>query len=216
MAVGAAGSALTGYEANKNQGDVIRARNAATEAELARQKVYGDKSRGVFDTTLSGFAPEAQTQQLADAQTRTGAAISSNAPTNVGTISTGNGPAVVGDRESSTLAKVFERNAGLDASLGKLKGYDANSLENGLRLSQSGRDIDMIGDFAKTSAGVNAVEQRAAENNTRRPPSMLGQLLQTAGQVGSFYGGKGTSIFSTPGRAAAPNFAPMTSAGAIY
>ncbi len=210
MAVGTAGGLLSSSEASANNRRMIEARNAATMGEVARSKAYGEKSRGIFDTSLDGYSSDP-----AAAQAASGEAIASNAPTDVGSITSVNAPKVVADREGAKIADVFTRNAGLDKALGNLKGYDNNTVDNGLRLNQSGRDIDMIGDFAKTSAGVNAIEQRAAENNARRAPSPLGQILQTAGQVGSFYGGKGGSIFPM-GRSSVPNFAPMTSAGAIY
>lgn len=213
-AVATAGSIYSGKEASDNARRTSEARNAATMAEVERGKAYGEKSRGVFDTNLTAY--DNQPQQLADAQRTTGAAIAGNAPTDVGMISSGNAPAIVAEREGARMADVFTRNAGLDQKLGNLKGYDASNLTNSLRNKQAGRDIDMIGDFAKTSSGVNAVEQRASAQNAFKPPSGIGEILQTAGKVGSFYGGKGSFKFGTPGAAAAPNFAPMTSAGAIY
>lgn len=195
------GSLIQGNEAANNAAAVINARNAATQAEMKRQKGYGDQTRALFDTSVGNFSPENQTAQLESSQNNARDLIGGNAPTatQVGSISSGNAPAVVGTRENTKLGSVFARNAMLDNALGTLKGYDENNLTNKLNLNQSGRDIDMIGDFAKTSAGVNQLEQRAAANNASKRPSPLGSILQTAGNIGSFYAGKGglptTSIF---------------------
>lgn len=200
-AVATAGSVYSGMEASDNARRTQEARNAATMAEVERGKAYGDKSRAVFDTSLNSFKTDPS-----GAQEATRAAISGNAPSaaQVGTISTGNGPQVVADREGSKLASVFTRNAGLDNALGTLKGYDANTTNNQLNLNQSGRDINTIGDFAKTSANVNAVEQRAAGQNAYKPPSGIGEILQTAGKIGGYYGGKGFT-FGTPGASPVPS-----------
>lgn len=200
MAVGAIGSAVNGYEASQNAAAQINARNAATQAELERQKGYGARTREGFDKSLDVYSPQAQTQGLSDAQTSFGDVLTRNTPTNVGSITTTGAPRVVGDSENSRLAGVFNTAATRNTNLANLKGYDQQMFGNKLALGQNARDIDMIGDFAKTSAGVSGIEQRAAANNAAKVPSGLGSLLQFAGTVGANRAGRasGGTLFGAP------------------
>jgi hypothetical protein len=199
LAVGAAGQALSGYENAQNQAAQINARNAATQAELARQKQYGEQSRASFDKSVGVYAPGAQDSNLAGSQASIGDALTRNAPTaeSVGTITTAGAPRVVADSEGKKLADVFSYGAGKDTNLANLKGYDQANFNNNVALNSNARDIDTIGDFAKTSAGVNQIEQRAAQNNAARPLSPLGSLLSFAGAVGANQAGRGNLSMSS-------------------
>lgn len=191
LAVGAAGSALNGYEQSQNAAAQINARNAATQAELQRQKGYGAQTQADFQKSLDVYAPGAQTQGLADSQGTVGDVLTRNTPANVGSITTAGAPRVVGESENSRLGDVFQTAADRNTNMAKLKGYDQQMFGNKLALGQNARDIDMTGDFAKVSSGVSGIEQRAAANNAVKPPSGLGSLLQFAGTVGANQAGRG-------------------------
>lgn len=191
LALGAAGSALNGYEASQSAAAQINARNAATQQELARQKVYGQEARTDFNKSTDIYAPGAQTQGLADSQNTVGDVLTRNTPTDVGSITTANAPRVVGDSENNKLASVFQTAADRNNNLAALKGYDQQMFGNKMALNQNARDIDMIGDFAKTSSGVSGIEQRAAATNAAKAPSGLGSLLQFVGTVGANRAGAG-------------------------
>lgn len=213
LGAGAAGSIYKGQEAANTQNDMISARNAATNAELGRDKVYGDESRGVFNNSLGVFDPTAQANRLATNQTNAGNFINSNgaAPANVGTISTNTAPAAVGAGEATKLGDVFSRIGARNTAHGKLAGYDQTMFDNNVNLHANAGSIDQIGDFAKVSSGVNKTEQQNAYQNAYRNPSPIGDILQTAGQVGGYYGGKGFSPFGgapggTGGVGGAPDF----------
>lgn len=199
LAVGAAGSAINGYEASQNAAAQINARNAATKQELERQKGYGAQTQADFQKSLDVYAPGAQTTGLSDAQGGVADVLTRNAPTNVGSITTTGAPRVVGDSENSRLADVADIGASRDANLANLKGYDQQMFGNKLTLNQNARDIDMTGDFAKTSAGVNGIEQRAAATNAAQAPSGLGSLLQFVGTVGANQAGRGNIKMPTIG-----------------
>lgn len=194
MAVGALGSAVNGYESSQNAAAQINARNAATRAELQRQKGYGAQTQADFNKSLDIYAPGAQAQGLADSQGSVGDVLARNTPTNVGSITTAGAPRVVADSESSRLADVFKTAADRNANLANLKGYDQQMFGNKVALNQNARDIDMTGDFAKVSSGVSGIEQRAAANNAAKPLSGIGSLLQFAGTVGANRAGRGGSI----------------------
>lgn len=193
LAVGAAGSIYKGQEAADTQNNMISARNAATQQELERSRAFGAESRGEFGKSLNVFDPAGQGARLAGNQAGASSYFAGNAPTaaGVGTISTGNAPKVVADTEAKTIGDTFGKIGRSSAAHGNLAGYDQTMFDNNVDTNAQARRIDSIGDFAKVSAGVNKTEQEAAQRNAYRNPSPIGDILQTAGQVGAFYGGKG-------------------------
>lgn len=193
-ALSAGGSAINGYERNQSQNDMVNARNAATQREMERQKVFQGQTQQMFDQSVGNFAPGAQAKSLADQQGGVAQALQRNAPADVGGISTASAPRVVGANENRVVGDVRQRQAGLGDIMAKLAGYDQNTFQNNLKLNDSAREIDRVGDFAKTSAAVNGLEQKAAYNNAYKAPSGLGDLLSFAGNIGSFYGGKGGGL----------------------
>lgn len=216
LALAGAGGAINSYETNRTQAKQIEARNAETMRELERQRQFQANSNATFDKTMGGFAPEAQAQSLADAQTTTAEGLRGNAPTKemVGAISTSGAPRVVKTNEDRTIADAFGKIDASNLALGKLAGYDQLAFGNKLNLNQSGRDLDLTSDLAKTSAAVSGLEQDAAYKNAFRPNSGLGDILQFAGSVASNQAGRGGSLFKT----AAPKanvFNPMQ-IGALY
>ncbi|MGZ5940171.1 MAG: hypothetical protein ACXWLD_09140 [Rhizomicrobium sp.] len=219
-AIGASaiGSLISGNEANSNAQAQQNARNAATQAELARSKVYGQQSRGEFDKSAALFAPGAQDASRAAATNDLGTLLTNNAPTaaQVGTITTASAPRVVGATENSKLGDVFARAAQNNSNLAALKGYDQNTFNTNLGMNQQGRNIDQIGDFAKTSAGVNQVEQRAAYTNAYKPPSGIGELLSFGGNIGANMAGRGNlKLPNFTGSMASPGLS-LTNTGGLY
>ncbi|MBO4228010.1 hypothetical protein [Bradyrhizobium neotropicale] len=218
LAASAGGSLINGMEANDNANRVAAARNAATLAELQRQRVYGDQARGEFDKSMDLYAPGAQAASLAKAQGDIGSIIQGNAPTaeSVGSITTANAPKVVATTEGNKLGAVFSRIGQNAINLGNLKGYDQNTFNTNLGLAQTGRDIDRIGDFSKTSAAVNKMEQNAAATNAQKAPSGIGDLLSFAGNVGAYYGGGGKLGLPKFGGSTTLPTSALTSTGALY
>lgn len=217
--VSAAGSLIKTNEANENAQNIANARNAATTAELERQKKYGVAARGEFDKSLDLFGPGTQEASLAKAQSDIGSTLVHNTPdaARVGTITTANAPAAVGASEGKKLGDVFNYLGQSATNLGNLKGYDQNTFNTNLGLNQTGRNIDTIGDFAKVSSGVNKTEQQAAFTNAYKPPSGIGELLSFGGNLGANMAGRGNiKVPGFGGSMASPTFNPGTSAGAIY
>lgn len=199
-AAAAGGSLINASESNASRTAQINARNAATQRELERQRAYQATSGKIFDESMGNFSPEAQAKALNDAQTSTADAFKGNAPIDVGSVSSGNGPAVVKTAEDQSIASAFSRGSAKDAALGKLAGWDQRAFGNNIKLNNSGRELDLNTDFAKTSAGVNGLEQTTAYNNAFRPNSGIGDLMQFAGSVGAYQGGKGTTFGSLFGK----------------
>lgn len=196
LALGAAGAGVNAYETNQTQRAMTDARNRATLAELDRQRGYQQKSGQIFNDSLNNFTPEAQAKSLSDAQATTADAFTGNAPVSVGSVGSGNGPQIVKTAEDKAVADAFSRGSAKDAALAKLTGWDQRAFGNNINLNNSGRNLDLNSDFAKTSAAVNGLEQNAAYKNAFRPNSGFGDLLGFAGSVAGYNAGQGGGLFN--------------------
>lgn len=219
MGLGALGGLYNGYQQYQNQKNAIAARNAAAQAELARQHKYQADASKVFDTTMAGFQPGAQAQALTDAQAGTNKVLTGNDPLNLGGIGTravdaapGGAAAnpVVANAAAHKVADVFARGTARDNALADLTGWNQRQFDNGLNLAGSGRNLSVISDLSKVSAGVGNMEEQAAYANAQRTPNALGDLLMFAGKVGGYGGAKGwwnpapTAAAAAPGAATVP------------
>lgn len=187
------GTVINGQEANATAAAQANARNATTTAELGRQQAFGDQSRGLFNNSLDTFSNNSGPAGLTTSQAGSVNAFNANAPlpANVGTITSPNAPAAVGNAENAKLADTFKTIGDRNAAHGALQGYDQNVFNNNVGIQNAGRKIDTISDISKTSAAVNKTEQQAAYGNAYRPPSGIGDVLKTAGTLGSFAAGGG-------------------------
>lgn len=215
VAAGAAGSGINAYETNRTQKAMTNARNAATQAELERQRAYQAQSGAEFDKAVGNFSAENQAQRLTNEQARVGDAFAQNAPTAemVGQIGTGGAPRVVQAEETRVLGDSFTKGAERNKNAAKLAGWDQRAFGNKLDLNQSGRNLDLTADLSRTSAAVGGLEQNAAYKNAFRPNSGIGDLLQFAGQIGGYQAGKGG--FKVPGATgnAMPAYNPNVTGG---
>jgi hypothetical protein len=211
LATSAAGAAINGYEQNKTQNSMISAKNAATMAELQRQKQFQADANAIFDSTKGGFEPEAQAKTLQTGQDTSTQAFAGNTPTaeQVGSISTANAPKVVQDASANSTANVFKRAADRNTAAGNLQGYTQNFLDNNISLNRGGQKLGTVSDLARTSSAVGGLEQNAAYRNAFKPNSGIGDLFTAAGQIGSYGAGRG---WFTP--TGAPAAAPGANFGA--
>lgn len=237
-AAAAAGlSALGSYqdsrEQHRNQTNMINARNAATQAELTRQTGSGNNTNKMtgqpgapsyqqraadeFNLSLDAFRPQAQADALVSGQTGAANAFLANAPTRemVGSITSASAPRVVAAHEGNRVADAFGRLDQQNRALGDLTGWTQRAFDNNINLGRRGGNIDTISDFARNSARVNQVEQEADQNNAFRPPSGIGSIFRTLGQVGANYAGRG-NFGGTPGMPAPGATLPQIRMGGLY
>ena len=197
---GAAGKAISGSHDAKTQANMIEARNRATQEELGRQQGFQDQSGASFDNAMNLFSPEAVTSRLGGAKAGAGGFLQSQAPTDFGSIGTQFAPQGAQAAAASSIADAFNKGADRSANLGNLLGYDQFGFDNKMDLAGTGRELYTISNLAGNSARVSGLEQQVASNNAMRPPSTLGSLLSTAGQLGGYYAGKrgGISLPTAP------------------
>ncbi len=216
MALAAGGSAINGIEQHNTQNSMIEARNAATRAELERQRKMQAQAGQIFNDTQKSFEPESQAKALTDQQTAVTDNFQGGTPTatDIGSISSAGAPRVVKEAADKKVGDVFNRASKLNTSLGTLRGYDQNFFNNNVNLNDSARKLGTVSDLARTSAAVNGLEQNAAYRNAYKPNSGIGDILGFAGNIGAYGAGKGW--FNPLSGAKTTAFSPMTSAGAIY
>jgi hypothetical protein len=218
LGLGAAGQVVSGSENAANTKRMINARNAATTAEVARQHGYQGQTGAIFDTSVGGFAPDAQAARLAGGQTDAGVLFSGNAPTmaDVGTIGTNLASDYTKGAEVKKIADVFARNTERTGNLADLTGWDNYGVANRAALNDAGLNLGVINDLSRNSAQVGNLEQQVNYNNAWRPPSGLGDLLTFAGNATGFAGGGGVSPFSMPTKAAGLWNPTTASQGFVY
>lgn len=194
----AGGQLIKGSEDAANTRRMIKARNAATEAELARQKGFQQITGGIFDESVNQFMPGAQADRLAGGQEAANELFLGNSPTahDVGTIGPRTASDYVKGREAATVADAFTENMTRSGALADLTGWDNYSFDNKAGLNAAGLDLGVYGDLSANSARVSGLEQQTAFNNAWRQPSGLGDLLTFAGNVAGFGAGGGMTPFS--------------------
>lgn len=205
IAASAGGQLINGMEASANNRRIIEARNAATQAELARQHGYQDQSGAIFDTQMGNWTPAVQGQRLNGAQTAATGFFNSTAPTaaNVGTIGFNDAGAASKAAEAKSIADAFTAANTRTDALGKLSGWDQLGFDNKVSLAGSGRQLGTISDLSSNSARVGDFEREVNGMNAYRPPSGLGDLLGFAGnlagsgRLGGFGGGGGATSMPT-------------------
>lgn len=212
------GSLLNARETHDNNVRAIEARNAATEAELERQKGYQQQAGGIFDNVLSRFAPPAQVDSLVDNQTKAANFIRGNQPTDFGSIRLAGASQRSQDAEQGALADVFSRGAERADALGALEGYGQQGFSDDLAMSDASRRLGVVNDASRGSASLVDLERGVNAANSQKTPSGFGDLLSFVGNVGGFKAGEGTlpNLFGG-GTAKLPKINPLTaSQGVIY
>lgn len=194
----AGGNIVNGMESSATQANQIRARNAATEAELARNKGYQATATGQFDPLLAKFSPGAQSDALVSGQQGVAQAFNANLPTNFGSVGTGHGPAIAGVDEQKRLADAFARSKANADTLANVTGYGKAMDENNRSIVDTGRNLDTTANFARQSAAVGTKEADAAYNNAFKTNSGFGDLLNLAGTLVGAARAPGSSLFAQP------------------
>lgn len=178
-----------GGAALKNQASKRAARMEASAVEDYGNKNMGleTEARGAVNQVADSFAPDrfsagqgAETNRLAALFNDTTGIPQQTLP------SQGGVPAVIGETMNSELAKAAAFNQQQGAALAELQGF-GDFLANRInpQMANSANTVGMMGNMMGGNANVLNADLRNAARSAQSP---MGDLLQTAGSVGTQYG----------------------------
>lgn len=182
IAVSAIGAGISGAEQNKLQKQAVASRNAATEAELIRQRGFRDQAQPIFQSAVAKQGADQSLGDLVTAQTErqgamTGAvqdgAYQPAAPSN----------GVANEEVVRQVAKAAGEARDNAMRAGALGGWGDLQFGQGLGMQSVGRQMGTVSDFAGGSVRQLPGEQNAAYNNAMaKGTSGIGDILSLAGK----------------------------------
>lgn len=217
LALSAAGAGVNSMESNSNERRQIEARNSAAEAEMLRQRRFADESQGTFRRSVDEQGPGADATRRTEAQgTRREFMAANAAPaTNTGAPIAASAPPVVQSEIGRKVGQAIKGAARGGDRLANLSGYDDAALGGRFAMARANSELADTSSKAAGSAALLPLDLAAAENNSYREPSGIGDLLGLVGKGLTLGGATGWSPFgggtgavsaaSVPGRLAARN-----------
>ncbi len=197
------GSLYANNEANRQAEAQANARMQELDAFRKKNAQYQQQAQGLLKNSIAGFEQPAQTNKLATAQADR-AQIINNALDNNATATTdvplsGSAPQVVQDEIAKRSEAADKTNRASADALGRLKGYDDAMFGNQMDLLGTGRNMDIINNFAKSDLEMLPYYQDFAQLRAYKPSNGLGALLQGLGGLASAAGGSGKfgNLFSS-------------------
>lgn len=197
------GALYANNEANNNAEAQAQARMQELQKYQQKNAQYQKQAQDLLSNSIKGFDQPAQEQKLGNAQaerTQTiSQALDKNATATTDVPISGNAPQVVGDEIAKRAAAADSANQGAAAALGRLGGYGDAMFGNQNDLLNSGRNMDIINNFAKSDLEMLPYYQDFAQLRAYKPSSGIGQLLQGLGSVATAAGGSGkfANMFSS-------------------
>lgn len=182
-------AAQLGGAALKNQASKRAARmeTAAVEDFGNKNTALETEARGGVNKVADNFAPDkfsagqgAETNRLAALFNDTTAIPQRTLPSQDGV------PAIIGETMNSELAEAAAFNKQQGAALAELQGF-GDFLANRInpQMANSANTVGMMGNMMQGNANVLNADLRNASRSAESP---MGDLLQTAGTVGTNYG----------------------------
>lgn len=194
-ALSAGGMMLNNREQAANIKRQTAARNAASEAELTRQRGYQQQGNEVFQGTLPKFTLPAQEAARVQAeQKRSG--VMQGAVTDQGEYAAAPASAETANKEIDRKVAQGTQSARTEAaSKARLGAWQDLNFGNRVGLASSARKMDTTADFARGSARLLPFEIESAQRNATKSPSGFGDLLQLGGLGLGVAGGMGWNPF---------------------
>lgn len=192
MAASGVGNYIQTKRNNDSAQAQINARNAAMLAGNEKQNEYAAQGQNLVNQTANKFTGPAQQQTLGDLVNARSTAINNNSPavpaTGVDPInSISTAPKVVQSDLGAKMGKAAAFANQQGNALGNIGGIGDLLSGNTLALNDNQNQLNTVSNFARGTAGVTTAQENSAYNNARKSPSVFGQLLSTAGNLGSMY-----------------------------
>jgi hypothetical protein len=198
------------------QNAIAHARNKVLGAENARQDQYASAATGYKDAaqqTLTRDAQEASRSNLADKRNSTiQGNISQDGSYDIPTA--GSAPSVIKTQLAKRISDALAAGRDRGSALAKLGSWNDLNFENGVNLTNSGSNINQLGNFATGSAGVVPLELQGA-NNAGAGFGLAGDILGVGGQFGAAYGAQNPTSWNDifGAKTQGPSYGPYGKAG---
>lgn len=184
LALSLGGVGLQGLGAKK----ASKAQAAVGEAELRRQRGFGEESAGVFDASLGKFGRGSQDARRESRAAVREAAVDANVGANNPAVPVvGSAPTVVKNTIARSIRDAIDFSKDQGRAQGRLSSFGDLAFDNNVDLTRSGISQARIGGFSRGSSGVVPLELADAANSGSGLRS-FGGLLRGAGTVASLAG----------------------------
>lgn len=207
------GNMLTQNSNVKTAQNQANAANAVLQGNIAQQEQYSAQNEGTFNNNLATYTPDAQSTQLADAQTTRGNADVANITPETGTVlSPSTAPAEDTQDLANRMGAVMDYSTENAKNQGALEGYGDTWLTNSLNNAAANRQMGVVNSESQLEANLLPEEQQIAETGAWSPPSPWGSLLSGVGSIAASAGGAQLgSALKAP--TATPSFTPTYGPG---
>lgn len=210
-ALSAAGTIYNAREQAKNQARAVNASNAATMAEMERQRGFQREADESFARTLGMTGAQATGEQRQRGQENRNQLAARIAPnidfTEALPQST---PQVVRSNIAAASANQTAESDARARALAALQSYGDGSFGQMLNIGRGANQMRDINAASTGSANLLGLDRQAAARNAQQAPSMFGDVLGMAGQGLSLAGFTGYNPFrsrtptNTPPRGGGP------------
>jgi hypothetical protein len=192
----AAGSLISQNSALNNAQAQANAANGVLQEGIGQlANVYNKNNAPAFNSAVNAVA---NPTGLADAQAARAGTITGNlVKPDVNTIPLDpNAPPAVKAAYNSDLGSAFNFDTNAAKAAGTLGGYGDQWFNSGLAEQGAARTIGAGNSIAEEDKSIIQPEQQLAEIEAYHPPSIYGQLLSGAGNIGGSAAGAGKSLGS--------------------
>lgn len=186
MAATGGGNFLQTKANNSSNKAQMAAKNARMEEGFRQQEQNQADAGAQFNKSLDKFQPQQQQQDLGQLVTKRETALDSNMTPATGvdpTSNIGNAPKIVQGDLAKKLSDAVAYGHQQGNARARVGATGDKFLDNALQLNDSNLGIGTISDFAKGDYRTNVARQMEDYNNAKKAPSMIGQLLSTAGSA---------------------------------
>jgi hypothetical protein len=215
-ALSAAGTLYNAREQAQNQARAVNAANAATMAELERQRGFQQQADESFAQTLGMTNSQATAEQRQRGEQNRNELAARIAPnvdfTEALPQST---PQVVRSAATTASANQAAESEARARNLAALQAYGDGSFGQMLNIGRGANQMRDINAASVGSANLLPLERQAAARNAQKAPSMFGDVLGLAGQGLSLAGFTGYSPFGSSAAAGRPSSLRMGRSGGV-
>ena len=188
-ALSGGGAILNRMQQNDQIARTARAQNGVMDDEYARQAALRAEAQGQLSDAIGQQDSQKSFGDLVTRKLTNGQNLAAAVTTPVTGVSTPAGaPAIVKDEVTRKLNQATAAAKNRAENLGALDAWGQQNGAQGRALTRSAQGIGQVADAAAGQSRLLPIRLNAAINNSQRPASPFGDLLQLGGQGLTLYG----------------------------